>query len=778
MARSTGSSFATYRLNGSQYNTLHRTSLDGTTLLIDVNPTTVGPNGYLAVFLTTSHRPAGGGQTAGTYTLEYRVGGDQTVGSRVRSGRNGIVTLGGAPGTWTTLSIDPVADIGALWPWVDGRDASLYTVALGVGSKQGFRTEGHLDFLRLDRARKGPTEVLALQGELMGAYAPRFPSVTQHAALEWSMLHQHMNWYGGSLTLPPPTNPPWQKDTSGAAMVAATQRIHDAGGVASYNHPFGSGTGSASSQSAQDSARRGRATELIAARAYGCDVLEVGYPVKGGVQIGGYLSLWDALSRNGIFITGNGVSDDHSGQNWLTQSANFVTWAWAESTDRGALTQALAAGRVYWGNPAAFRGQIDLLVDGYVPMGAVSVESMASRTLRVIATGLPSGSTVDVVTGPVDYAGSAFPDPVTSTKTIPASAFGAGFADTVVDTTSDTFVRAVVRSSSGSIVAGSNPVWLLRTPPAAGIPLARRVAPAGPVGPRASFTWVADGRTVAFDASGSTAGDTPLATYAWDFGDGGVDSGAAPSHTFSEDNSFTVILTVTDDGQLTSTTSRAVVISTAPPPPPPPPPVIALAGAARFNANTTSASVTIPPGVRAGDGLLLFVTANSTSAVMTLPAGWALVREQVSGTLISRLLVRTAAASDAGSAVLVKMSTYAKVAMEVLAYRGVAAADFATATSAAQTSTASHPTPSGSVALDGSWVISYWVDKSAGTTTAWTAPPGVVTRGTSYGSAGGALATLSADSGQGVPPGPCGGLVATSNASASSATTWTVVLRP
>ncbi len=409
VGRSTSSAFATYRLNGSQYNTLHRTSLDGTTMLVDVNPTAVGPNGYLAVFLTTSHRPAGGGETAGSYTLEYRVGGDQAVGSRVRSGRNGIISLGAAAGCLDHAVDRPRCRHGRSLALGGRARRLLYTVAIGVGSRLGFRTEGHVDFLRFDRVRKSPSEVLDLQRELMGAYAPRFPSVTQHGALEWSMLNQHVNWYGGSLTLPPPTSPPWQKDTSTAAMLAATQRIHDAGGVASYNHPFGSGTGSASSQSAQDSARRGRATELIAARAYGCDILEVGYPVKGGVQIAGYLSLWDALSRNGIFVTGTGVSDDHSGQNWLTLSANFVTWAWAGSTESGALTQALAAGRVYWGNPAVFRGQLDLVVDGYVPMGAVSVEALTTRSLRVIATGLPSGSTVDVVTGVVDYAGSAFP---------------------------------------------------------------------------------------------------------------------------------------------------------------------------------------------------------------------------------------------------------------------------------------------------------------------------------------------------------------------------------
>ena len=74
--------------------------------------------------------------------------------------------------------------------------------------------------------------------------------------------------------------------------------------------------------------------------------------------------------------------------------------------------------------------------------------------------------------------------------------------------------------------------------------------------------------------------------------------------------------------------------------------------------------------------------------------------------------------------------------------------------------------------------MSYWVDKSSKGISAWTAPAGVAVRGTSFGSAGGALSSLSADSGQGVQPGPCGGLVATSNVTSITATTWTVVLRP
>lgn len=241
VGRSNDGAFATYRLSANQQNTLSRTSLDGTVIQVDVRPVTVGADAYVALVLTLSNRPAGGGQSAGTYTLEYRVGGDQAPGSRVQVGRTGVVTLDAYPNAWTTLLLDPVADIAAIWPWVDGRDSSLYTLAVGVGARAGGRADAYVDYLRFTRVRKSGDEPLAVQAELMAAYAPRFPSVTQHAAIEWSMLKQHLNWFGGTLSLPPPTPTPWKPDSSVAAITAATQRIHDAGGVASYNHPFGSG---------------------------------------------------------------------------------------------------------------------------------------------------------------------------------------------------------------------------------------------------------------------------------------------------------------------------------------------------------------------------------------------------------------------------------------------------------------------------------------------------------------------------------------------------------
>ncbi|MGI5162143.1 hypothetical protein [Microbispora sp. CA-102843] len=166
------------------------------------------------------------------------------------------------------------------------------------------------------------------------------------------------------------------------------------------------------------------------------------------VDLDRHSQLWDVCSRNGIFLTGIGVSDDHSGQDWLGQDSNFVTWAHAPTRELADLLAGLSAGRVYFGDPARFSGVIDLLVDGAAPMGSVTVSTAATRTVRAILTGLPADSVVRIVQGTVDLP---------------------------IDTTAPRFVRVEVRDRTGTVLALSNPVWLLRDTPEAGIPAARGV---------------------------------------------------------------------------------------------------------------------------------------------------------------------------------------------------------------------------------------------------------------------------------------------------------------
>jgi PKD repeat protein len=75
---------------------------------------------------------------------------------------------------------------------------------------------------------------------------------------------------------------------------------------------------------------------------------------------------------------------------------------------------------------------------------------------------------------------------------------------------------------------------------------------------------------VVLSADGSVDSDGTIASYAWDFGDGGASTEADPVHTFASEGTFTVTLTVTDDegatGAATITvTVTAPVVANAPP---------------------------------------------------------------------------------------------------------------------------------------------------------------------------------------------------------------------
>jgi len=50
-------------------------------------------------------------------------------------------------------------------------------------------------------------------------------------------------------------------------------------------------------------------------------------------------------------------------------------------------------------------GALDMLVDGSVPMGAVNVSSVNSRSLVATVTQMPIGSALQILQGAVDYAG-------------------------------------------------------------------------------------------------------------------------------------------------------------------------------------------------------------------------------------------------------------------------------------------------------------------------------------------------------------------------------------
>ena len=446
-----------------------RGNLYGQTFTVDVLPTTLGLSGYLEFRVTSSYHPPTGGRPAGNYVLSYRFGGSGVPGSVVAEGTTAVITLPVLAGQWNSVSVTPTNDIATAWPDMHPHDFNCFGITFSAVSTVGL-VSGNFDYLRINREYTSGNVPLATQQEIEGFYAPLYPAVTQRQGVEISASDPHVNWFGGNVTLSR-----WTGGTAAAYSDYVKQQIsdcHAAGGVASYNHPFGSGGGSLLAASAQDTMTAQVASTLLANRALGADVLEVGYNARAGYDLAHHIGVWDVMSRNALFLTGNGVNDDHVGRNWLGAKNNWITSVWAATAAEADLLEALRAGRA-WSNSLRVRCALDLVADGTCPMGSVSVSSVSSRRLQVFASGLPSGGTVQVLRGSVDYAGTADPNPNAAVIASLSATQAATSPTVTVDTTSSCFVRTIVRSYSGVVVGASNPVWLLRSAPSTGIPAAR-----------------------------------------------------------------------------------------------------------------------------------------------------------------------------------------------------------------------------------------------------------------------------------------------------------------
>ena len=457
----------------------YRDNLTGQSLTIDVLLTSGWTRGYLELLIATSYHEAAGGRAAGDYTLSYRFVPPGQPGGRARHGIDGVITIPVTPTSasnpWSTVTISPSSDIAALWPDLDYRDFALWGLTLSAAS-DGDQVSGHFDYLRFSRAISGEA-MLKQQIEMAAVLAPKYPSVAQRQGLEVSWGQPHMNWFGGAVVVPDYGSTSFGGYGKFLGRTVVPQ-IHAAGGLVSYNHPYGFGDPAALSAARQDALLAQVARALLptasSRAALGADLLEVGYHLRQGVDLGHHVALWDILSRNAAFLTGNGVSDDHFGRNWSGIPNNWVTSAWAASTAEAHLLAALAAGRAWCGSLSRFRGSLDLLVDGLCPMGSVSVSHATSRSLVASATKLPAGGSLQVLQGTVDYAGTA--DLTANTRVIGAyraADVAGGRVRQPIDTRKASFVRTQVLNAAGAVVGLSNPVWLLRRPPPGGIPAPR-----------------------------------------------------------------------------------------------------------------------------------------------------------------------------------------------------------------------------------------------------------------------------------------------------------------
>jgi hypothetical protein len=439
-------------------NSFYSTNVSDTTLEVDVLAEQVGPDAELVVQVETSYRPATAGRPAGLYILEYRVG--NTPSRRLETPLTGVVTVA-ASSDWQTLRMVPLDDIAAFWPDLVAEDSGLARLRFGVRARGNAAAQGVFDHLRIIRTRDQVRWATRTQGELMRRLRKLYPTVTQLQSTEVSMV-RHLNVFMTDFELYPypsrgkaPT-----LDDSVEGIEKVVRWYHDRDALVQYNHPETSPEA---------------ISELVATRALGTDMMEIGDAGGGFTVIRDRIAMYDVAARNAIFLTATSQIDDHAGRDWLGQSHLYVTSTWAPSRSAADLIEAMASGQVWWQHQRLWpTAQLDLAVGGKRAMGRVIKTSADSVPVDVVVKNLPADGTVKVVVGVCDRKGDTTPSIVN--HSYPASAFTHGSMRFELLRNGGSYLRVEVYDSAGVLLGFGNPLWVLPTEANVDIPKSRRLA--------------------------------------------------------------------------------------------------------------------------------------------------------------------------------------------------------------------------------------------------------------------------------------------------------------
>lgn len=184
---------------------------------------------------------------------------------------------------------------------------------------------------------------------------------------------------------------PGREDLLGPAFVPL---IHDAGGLVSLNHPFGTSYSISLPPDQQEERWRTVLHDLLAVQAWGVDTIEI-YRARAGMELAHYLRLWDLLAANGVPICGVMTSDGHGGP-FMAWQAAAVSWIEAAAPERDLLLDGLRRCRVFFGNLRQFDGVVDLRL-GDAVMGETARPPTARAPLTVVVDPLPVGAVVKLV---------------------------------------------------------------------------------------------------------------------------------------------------------------------------------------------------------------------------------------------------------------------------------------------------------------------------------------------------------------------------------------------
>ena len=417
--------------------------------------------------------------------------------------------------TWNTFEVDVTADAIAKFTTggidsLRGEDNALFKLRMGMEVRNAVSARVFVDDLRyiVDPAL-GADEFLDKQQQFTSYYETLYPNVRQLVGTEISKFRAqpHMNAFTPQPFLIDYGNHVWS-DT----LYYAVDQVHAAGGAISLNHLFGPGIYGSLNETDEQKAQRvhNKKLEMLATRCYHADVFEVGYRWRGGIVLEDHLEVWDTVTGNGIYVTGNGVTDSHGTEPfngwgpWQPNAAmenNFTTWLYAKEISRLEFIDAMLAGRAFFGDPNLFDGTLDLATGEGFPMGRIVLTDRAQHELLVHIEPVPADVQVRLLQGEIRTSGPQYLNVnFLRDETLTGAVIGQAFTDTVsLDTTLPSFARIEVRNGAGDVWAFSNPMHFVRELPDLGTPPLRVAGVIGPLTIRsaASFTW----KSASFDST-------------------------------------------------------------------------------------------------------------------------------------------------------------------------------------------------------------------------------------------------------------------------------------
>jgi hypothetical protein len=374
------------------------------TLHVSIFPERVSPNARAVVIIHLSDHPRG--LEPVPYILRYEL--DNEMVAPQRRGSTLHIPLKFREGQWNDYSLALTADTSKGFPESHGADNRLGGIAFGIEAREEATAIAYFDELGITQQLHGQ-DAFERQARLIEDVGTGFPGLRQHQGLEVSYAGPHINLFlerprmidhsellAGALG---------DRVVSKADLPTITSEItrkivedvHGNHGLVSMNHPWGLEVASETKPRKAD--RNKLLTRMIASRAHDADLLEVGYRRRGRRDIGDHLWLWDQLALAGIHTVGTGVSDYHgfAGQRWRTGANNFLSWIYADSTDKRDLIAGMGAGRVFFGDIAKFDGTIDLTTDAGFRMGQIVVTDRARDRVTVELSAAKRGDRLRLV---------------------------------------------------------------------------------------------------------------------------------------------------------------------------------------------------------------------------------------------------------------------------------------------------------------------------------------------------------------------------------------------